>query len=228
MEGTTSAARPYRVAAATITWLALAFQLYLTLNWYLNDGLSFPAGLVRYISYFTILTNILAALVLSAPSDRAGSASADAGDAPGGFFARPAVAGGTMVYMLAVLLAYVFVLRVVWHPHGNQAISDILLNILTPLLYIVYWFRYVPKGWLRGAHVGWWLVYPAVYLIFTLLHGIRSGFYPYPYVDTIKLGDATAVMNCGIMLAGIAVLGWIGVMIDRRMSASASTIGMPA
>ena len=226
MEGTKPIAGPYRTVAAVVTWLALALQLYLTFVWHLSAGLGAADALLLFVSYFTILSNILAALVLSAPGVR-GEAVHDTEQAIG-FFSRPAVAGGTMVYMLLVLLAYLFVLRPIWHPHGLQSVADLLLNILTPVLFVVYWARFVPKGWLRTVHIGWWLVAPAVYLLYALLRGIRSGFYAYPFINTNRIGTAAVAVNCCVTLLIVAVLGWITVTMDRRMRTSASPVEQPA
>lgn len=210
MEGTTPAVRPYRMIAATVTWLVLAYQLYMTLSWYSAHNLSVAVGFVGFLSYFTILTNLLAAIVLSVRRDTAGPL--------GRFFARPSVAGGVTVYMIAVVLAYLILLRPISHSTGLQITWDILLNIVTPLLYIGYWFSSAPKGYLRGAHVGWWLIYPALYFVWTLSLSTQTGYYAYPYLDLGKLGEAGIAQNCAIALVAIAVLGLIVVMIDRRMA----------
>lgn len=66
-ENTSSAlARVYR-HRALIGWGALILQLYLLLRVTIVDGRGVSGGIVAYLGFFTILTNILAAVTLSTP-----------------------------------------------------------------------------------------------------------------------------------------------------------------
>ena len=55
--------RIYIIVVAVIGWFALISQLYLIIE---NRIASVPETIVRYFSYFTILTNILVALCATA------------------------------------------------------------------------------------------------------------------------------------------------------------------
>ena len=59
--------RACTVIAALIGWGALILQLYLLLRVTIVDGRGVSGGIVAYLGFFTILTNILAAVTLSTP-----------------------------------------------------------------------------------------------------------------------------------------------------------------
>src|SRR3546814_15400988 len=63
-------------------------------------------------------------------------------------------------------LAYNLLLRHLWQPEGWQFVADELLHDVVPLLYITYWWLWVPKGTLRLGHIGLWVIYPLVYFAY--------------------------------------------------------------
>ena len=62
------------------------------------------------------------------------------------------------------------------------------------------------------------LVWPAIYVGYTLAHGAASGWWPYPFVDADALGYAVAVRNgvgiC-VLLLGVAALFRV---LDERLA----------
>jgi hypothetical protein len=96
---------------------ALILQFYLTLRLAVANGKGIAGGVVVYFGYFTILTNILAALALSAPLLSPSSTA-------GRFFARPAVNTALATAMAAVGLGYSLLLRRLWDPQGLQLVAD--------------------------------------------------------------------------------------------------------
>ena len=56
----------FAAAIATIAWAALILQLWLTLGIVIGQGRGVGMGLVVCSGFFTVLTNLLAALVVSA------------------------------------------------------------------------------------------------------------------------------------------------------------------
>ena len=55
----------YVAAAALAGWIGLAIQQYLIFYSRWNAGASLLGGLINFFSFFTVLTNTLAAMVLS-------------------------------------------------------------------------------------------------------------------------------------------------------------------
>ena len=193
---------------AILGWGALAIQLELVLFARWESGASLVGGLVSYFSYFTIITNTLAAIVLTYAADTRPSSGR-------AFFLQPWVASGIAVSIIVVGAAYSLLLRQLWQPEGLQWLANEVLHDVMPVLYALYWWFYVPKGVLRWSHVGLWMLYPLVYFAYILLRGHLLGVYPYPFVDVEKLGYAQTFFNASGILAGFVAVALIVVLLDR-------------
>ena len=193
---------------AILGWGALAIQLELVLFARWASSANMVGGLVSYFSYFTIITNTLAAIVLTYAADTRPSRGR-------AFFLQPWVASGIAVSIIVVGAAYSLLLRQLWQPEGLQWLANEVLHDVMPVLYALYWWFYVPKGVLRWSHVGLWMLYPLVYFAFILLRGHLLGVYPYPFVDVEKLGYAQTFINASGILAGFVAVALIVVLLDR-------------
>ena len=205
----------YVAAAALAGWAGLAIQQYLILysRWLVDASLL--GGLVNFFSFFTVLSNTLAAVVLSYALVSRPSAGRS-------FFLQPAVSSGVTVSIVVVGLAYSVLLRHLWSPEGWQFIADELLHDVMPLLFLGYWWFCVPKGTLRLKHIGYWVIYPLVYFAYVLLRGHELGQYQYPFIDVGALGYPQVFMNAGGILAGFIVIALAMVGLDKRLKSSSS------
>jgi hypothetical protein len=177
-------------------WFAIMFQLFLIVE---NRELSVLATVVQFFSYFTILTNILAALcctiLLRSSEGRSYS-----------FFSRSTTLTATAVYIAVVGLTYNFVLRQLWAPQGLQRIVDELLHLVCPLLFLGFWALFVPKRELQWSAVWPWLWYPFIYLVYVLIRGALTGLYPYPFMDVNVLGYPQVLIHS--VFVTLAFLGF--------------------
>ena len=207
--------RIYATITAALAWFALALQCYLTVTLCIANGKTLIAGVIVFVSYFTILTNLLVAVVLSfsrwAPGTRWGA-----------WFSRATVQSGTAVYIAIVGIVYSLLLRHIWDPQGWQKLADVLLHDLIPLLFVAYWLVFVSKNFLRWKDALWWLTYPAVYFAYALLRGEVSGWYPYPFLDAHALGYSQVAANAVMLLAAFLLTGLLFVTVARWMGRTAS------
>ena len=192
----------YRLGAGGFTAFAVAMQY-----WFLISG---PGGAdigstVRFFSFFTILTNVLAALALLAPVLAPRSAL-------GQFLARPSVRTIIAAYIILVGMVYYLLLRGLSHREGWPLFFEELLHYVTPPLFVMDWLAFVPKRKL-GASVGlagiW---FPVAYIAWTLVHGAVTGWYPYPFVDVADLGYGQVLLNiAGLVLIYLALAGLLAI-----------------
>lgn len=201
--------RPRLAAAvALIAWAALIVQLCLSLRMSLDNGRGFVMGLAIYLGFFTILSNLLAALALTLPPLRPRTAL-------GRFFGRPGVNTAIAAYLLIVGIAYAALLRRTWNPQGMQLIVDHLLHDGMPLMFLAWWWLAVPKHTLAFADIPYWLLFPVVYFATTLTRGALTGIYPYPFVDAGKLGLVQATTNALCVLVLLFVVAAILIGLGR-------------
>ena len=202
----------YVAAAALAGWVGLAIQQYLIFYSRWESGASLMGGLINFFSFFTVLTNTLAAVVLSYALVKRPSAAQR-------FFLAPAVSSGIAVSIVVVGVAYNLLLRHLWQPEGFQFIADELLHDVMPVLFALYWWRCVPKGQLRLTHIGLWVIYPLVYFGYALLRGDLLGQYQYPFIDVSTLGYPQVFVNAGGILAGFVLIALLLVGMDKSLRA---------
>lgn len=195
-------------AAAVLGWFALAVQLYLILLARWQDQASLLGGLVNFFGFFTVLSNVLVASVLT--QDAFGRESPARR-----FWLAPWVVSGVLASILFVALAYSLLLRHLWQPQGWQWLADGLLHDMMPALFAGYWWLRVEKGLLRFRHLLAWALYPLGYFGYALLRGHWVGFYPYPFIDVPALGYARVLGNALAMLGVFLVLGLGVIGLDR-------------
>lgn len=190
-----SALAPTLLAVAA--WGGVLLQLGLSIRLGLSNGKSVGAALVTYFGYFTVLTNILVALVCTAGSLRRRSS-----------LYSPDMVGCSTAAIVIVGLGYHFLLREVWEPQGLQLVADIVLHYVVPIGALMHWLVYrseAPRS--RWAPLSWcW--YPLLYFVYVMARGELVASYPYPFVDVSTLGYGGALINAAGFLVGFVVVGY--------------------
>lgn len=198
----------YLAVLAVLGWFALLAQLYLILQ---NGTGAVAEIIIRYFSFFTILTNLIAALcatvLLLKPKSRCGD-----------FFSKPSTLTAITVYITIVGMVYNVILRFLWQPQGLQYITDELLHTVIPVLFIILWLLYVPKSGLKYKNASPWLLYPFVYIIYIAIRGEITGEYPYPFIDVGQLGYSKMLVNCGGLVVAFLGLSLLLIAIGKSLS----------
>lgn len=189
-------------------WAGLSIQMYLIFHSRWTLGASLLGGLMSFFSYFTVITNTLVATVLTCQLTSRESAARR-------WFLQPWVSSGIAVSIAVVSLAYNVLLRHLWDPEGWQWLADELMHDVMPLLFLAWWWMYVPKGTLRPRHVALWLLYPLLYFAYALLRGHVLAAYPYPFIDVDKLGYPQVLLNAGGLLVGFVTIALVVMGLDR-------------
>lgn len=199
--------RPVAAVLASLGWLALGLQLYLILRRSSGTPAEVAVGVLNFLSYFTILTNLLIAVALTATA----RSSRD------GFFEQPQVATGLALHIAVVGIIYNLFLAHLWQPIGLQFLTDLLLHDVLPIGYVGYWLALMPKGQLHWRDVLPWLWYPFVYLAYSGARGVLIHRYPYPFIDVGELGYSRALGNCVLITLGLLIIGLCFIALDRAI-----------
>lgn len=213
----TRTAKLKRTAAALLAllgWATLLRQFYLSMMASGVVGISQWEGVVRFFSYFTVQTNILAALVLTAFAIKTG---------PEEWLVHPFVRSAVATYIVMVGIIYNTVLRPLEPLQNVMSFTNIVMHYVMPVAYLLFWLTCVRKAGLRWYDPLLWLIYPLFYLGFVLARGKMSGFYPYPFIDAKTLGYAGVTANTAGLLVVCAAIGMclvlIGWWLARRQPA---------
>lgn len=194
--------------AATVGWVALALQLYLILQARWASEASLLGGLINFLSFFTVQSNILVACVLTCAATRRKSWLK-------AFFQRPGVSTAIAACITVVGVAYSLLLRDAWQPHGLQWLVSELMHDVLPVVYLGYWWFCVPKGQLKVRQVLAWGVYPMAYFAYSMLRGRSIGVYQYPFINVDTLGMAQVLLNASAVLLGFVLVALLLVLLDH-------------
>ncbi len=191
------------IIGATIAAFAVVAQFYLIL---LNREVAVGETIIRFFSYFTILTNTWVAgtfiyLAVKVP---------DLSNQPRATFWTPLA-----VFILTVGLVYQFLLRSLWSPEGLQMVVDELLHTIIPLYYLIFWWLYGPHPTISWRRFFPWLLYPVLYLSLVLVRGYFSDFYPYPFLDLTQISGGQLVANSIILMGVFLLLAALLIGIDH-------------
>ncbi len=202
--------RIYAAVGAVLAWFALVLQLYLMLVQ--SPARERLGTVITFFSFFTILTNILTASVFTAVAFQPKGGW-------GKWLCRPSVQAATAVYIAIVGMVYQLLLRQLWNPQGAQWVADVLLHSMVPVGYVVFWLLFAPRVGLSWKDSITWLIYPGVYLVYTLARGAVSGLYPYPFVDVNVLGYGGVFARSGLLMLVFLGMGLLVVAVGRWMRA---------
>ncbi|MDB5255425.1 MAG: hypothetical protein JWM14_120 [Chitinophagaceae bacterium] len=187
------------VIIAALAWFALTVQFILMVK---TNTTPLPETIIRYFSFFTILTNLLVAVYAT-------SVALMPSTSWGRFFSNPSVGTATTVYIVAVGVIYNAILRALWQPVGTQRIVDELLHTIIPFLFLMYWVLFLSRKELPWNAFFMWLIYPLAYCLYIIGRGYFSKFYPYPFMDVTKLGYKQVALNSlsvTIVFLGFSIL----------------------
>jgi hypothetical protein len=171
-------------------WFALIAQFILMMQ---NRVEPVFETVVRYFSFFTILSNLIVAIYFTRLLFRQNNHTTVTPK-------RNENLTAITVYILVVGLVYQVVLRSLWHPQGLQMWVDELLHTLIPAAVLIFWLLYQNADLLKYKSILSWLSYPLVYLVFILIRGRVSGYYPYPFIDVNQLGIQKVMINSVFLL----------------------------
>ena len=203
--------------AAAIGWCALLLQLALSIQLSLQNGRSAGWGVFMYFGYFTVLSNLLVAVALTAAAG-AWRGTFGAFGTFGDFWRRPGTATALAASIAIVGLVYLLVLRFIWEPKGLLLLADVLLHYVMPSLYLLYWWLAVPKRGLGWRALPWWWSYPLGYLVYALVRGSIAQVYPYPFIDVGALGGAIVARNALGILIGYSAVALLLIAAGRFQS----------
>ena len=206
--------RSMAIPGAIMAASAVILQAVLMLE---NRVTGIAETVVRFFSFFTILTNLLVAVYFTAVGFFRGSRA-------GRFFTRFDHSTAITVYIVIVRAVYQVLLRHIWEPTGLQQVVDELLHTIIPVYVVIYWIALVPEriSWRRILP---WLWYPVVYFAWIMIRGAISGFYPYPFIHAVGIGWAAALQNAVLILGMFALVAALFIGIARLRTGTKAVAG---
>ena len=199
----------YRTMCALIAWVVLSLRFVDMLI--IGEYSSIAETLFVYFGYFTVWANILVALAFTAPllnPDRKLS----------NFFMRPGVRAALASYILMVSVVYHVMIVPYWNPQGFTWLTATGLNTVMPILYIIDWLFFAEKRPIFYKHLPYWLIFPAVYGATSIVRGLLTNVYPYPFLNVADLGIGNVLLNMSGLVAVFAAVSPIFIAVGHLIS----------
>lgn len=176
------------------------------------------ASIVNFFSYFTNLSNIFAAIVLIIGAiyliqRREPTATDDV------------IRGASVAAMALVGIVFGALLRDV-DLGSLLPWVNVVLHYIMPVVVVADWLILPPKTKLTVGRTAYWLVFPALYLVYSLIRGARVGFYAYPFLNpnppspvhpNIAGSYGAVALYCVAILAAFLVVGGILMLLGNRL-----------
>lgn len=166
-------------------------------------------NVANFLSYFTNLSNIFAAVVLLAGAYHVLHTSKTA-------ISWELVRGAATLCMAIVGIVYFVLLR---HEDLGSLLPwvNAVVHYVMPVIVVADWLLAPPKMRLRVKHLLLWLVFPAIYVTYSLVRGAIVGWYPYPFINPAKVdGYLGVTVYCLGILAVFFVAGWLLILASRQ------------
>ncbi len=191
-----------RLFFSLVTLAAIGVQLTL----HIQGGLN----VLNFFSYFTNLSNLFAAVVMlmgaaylirrrePTPKD-------------------DLVRGSSVAGMVVVGVVFSVLLR-------EEDLGSLLpwvntvLHFIMPIAVVIDWLYQPPKANLALGQIQYWLVFPLIYLGYTLARGAIIGWYPYPFLNPANVGGYVGVFLYGLAIVLLfLVASWVLITLGNRL-----------
>ena len=169
-------------------------------NWYGHyaDGLAgAPARLADLISYFTIWSQVVVGVVMTMlflnPNRR------------GKWFQVFRLDAVMMIMVTGIV--YNLLLGPNFPPVGLNKYSSIFEHTITPIVTVIVFLVWGPRGWFTVMNLLRALILPIGYVFYTLFRGADLASYPYGFFDVVVEGYASVIIFVlGILFASLVVM----------------------
>jgi hypothetical protein len=195
----------FRAIVAIAVLAAIAYQAKVIID----TGLFRP---LRFIAFFTILSNLFGAILwlwLAARWRRRRTRVDD-------------LLGGAATLYLVVTFVVVVVLLGGAELSLSDRLVDFTVHKLFPVLMVIDWIIDPPETDLRMRDVAVWLIFPVIWVAFTLIRGAVDTWYPYPFLDPDNGGYRSVAYHVVVIFAGFVVIAGAVIALgdfgrDRRL-----------
>ena len=181
----------FRLTLAALSLAGLATQLYIAITHQHN--------VINLFSYFTILSNLFASVVFVISAVRLLK-----GYAPNKI--DEAIRGASIVYMIFVGLVFSVLLREA-DLGALMPWVNVVHHYVMPAAVIIDWLLQPPRSKIALKTTFVWLLFPAMYVAYSLVRGSFVGFYAYPFFNPdVQNGYSGVAVYCVAMLVGFMLV----------------------
>lgn len=154
---------------------------------------------INFFSFFTIESNILAAIVLLVGSSFALRKHSNT--------LWDLVRGAATVYMAMTGIIYaLFLSGLEVSLQTTIPWVNTVLHYLMPFVMVVDWLINPPRSRISLKRALLWAIYPVAYVAYSLIRGHFVGWYPYPFLNVADHGYASVFVTSIVIAMGVFAL----------------------
>lgn len=216
-----SAQRAFAISAI-LAWLGVAVSITLNVfgvyasepptptsyGWNPAGAAGALSRLFDSLSYFTIWSNTVVAVTLTLLARRPSRG--------GRLFGVLRLDSLIMISITGIV--YWLLLAPSAKVQGFEWVSNSLLHYITPVLTIIVWAVWGPRGLFRWSTIPAALVIPIAWIFFVLIRGAIINAYPYGFLDVAKYGLTSVLTTVVIILVFGILLAVLYVGIDKAVT----------
>jgi len=210
-----------RLAAAALVVVAIVVQLQRSLEvWSAQGAPDIPTKLVNFFSFFTIQSNVIAAVALAI----GGVLLLRSGASDPRWFAVLRVCATT--YIATTGVVFNLLLRGFELPQGATVIwTSEVMHVVIPILVVLDWLFAPGRRRLGFGVIGTVVIYPVVWAVYTMVRGPfvtdavtgATSWYPYPFLnpDTSPNGYLSVAFYVVLIAVLIGAVGAGAIAVSR-------------
>jgi hypothetical protein len=116
-------------------------------------------------------------------------------------------------------IVYSTVLARVHEPKGWEQVStNTVFHYIAPIAMVLGWLLFGPRRRINRSVVAGTLIWPVLWMGYTLAHGAASKWYPYPFVDVATHGYGRVLVNALLVAVVCVLVGALYAFGDRTLS----------
>lgn len=196
----------YRIILCVVGWSFIFIRFLLIITGGGNVFISFSNS----VSYYTFQSNLMVVLWLTLALFYKNK------DIKPKFLASP-VRGAITLYITFTLIIFATVIAPYYHPTGLALYTNFVSHYFLPIAFIIDWLITETNFKYEWKYIIYWCVYQLFYLIYTLIRGYFTGFYPYPFFNVSSISILRLFINIIILMVLTLLLSFIYIYINRKI-----------
>ena len=220
MEMSPVARRGLAIAGLVVCLAALLAELVVQATAHIAHGGNLLGALLRFISYYTVGSNLLLVLIYVAHLEPAQGLH---------IFRDARVRTMAAAMITLVMLVYMFILSRIENPQGWLGkVSVIAAHYIAPPIYLVWWAAALRDDTISMRDLPLMVAPSVAYMGYVLLLGHLTGKYPYAMLNADQLGLLSMVLHgLGMLIALVGACAGCIALARWVQGCPVSTEGQP-
>jgi len=161
-------------------------------------------------SYYTFQTNLMVAIWLTIAIIRGEQEKRP-------LIMHPIIHGAICLYITTTFLIFTIFLSASYQPTGLEIISNLLMHYVVPIAFIIEWVISEMQIKYKYQYLFYYAVYPFSYVVYTVIRGFFTGFYPYYFFDLNEISVLSLGINVILFVILFSIIGSIYITINRLL-----------